>query len=58
MSEPTTHDKHMAMPKILEAARTMWIWGLSTERPDEALHRFVQTNPDLRAYVDAATKEA
>jgi hypothetical protein len=45
----------MAMPKILEAARTMWIWGLSKERPDEALHRFVQTNPDLRALVDAVT---
>jgi hypothetical protein len=55
MSEVTTEDKLRAMPRIVEAARTLWIWGLTTERPEEALHRFVQTNPDLKARTDEKT---
>lgn len=52
MSELTTEDKLRAMPRIAEAARTLWIWGLTTERPEEVLHRFVQANPDLKERTD------
>lgn len=55
MSEVTTEDKLRAMSRIAEASRTLWIWGLTTERPEEVLRRFVQANPDLKARMDEKT---
>jgi hypothetical protein len=47
MSDINTLDKIAALPRILEAARTLWLWGLQKEQPAETVKRFVNANPDI-----------
>lgn len=57
MSDATTDDKLNAMGGIYSAARTLWIWGLTTERPDDAVKRFVEMNPDVKGAFGGCTCE-
>lgn len=47
MSDINTLDKIAALPRILEAARILWLWGLQKEQPADTVKRFVQANPDI-----------
>lgn len=55
MSDPTTDDKQRAMERIYQAARTLWIWGLTSERADDAVKRFIALNPDLKDRIGGCT---
>lgn len=47
MTDVTALQKIAALPKILEAARTLWLWGLQKEDPAATVKRFVEANPDI-----------
>ena len=55
MSDPSTIEKIANLPKIMEAARTLWLWGLSSESAEEVVKRFVQKNPDVKARIERVT---
>ena len=47
MSDITTMQKVAALPKIMEAARTLYLYGLSKEEPAAVVKRYVEANPDI-----------
>lgn len=47
MSDITTIEKIAALPKILEAARILWLYGLQEEQPAATVKRYVLANPDI-----------
>jgi hypothetical protein len=56
MSNPTTLEKIASLPKILEAARTLWLWGLQAEEPAATVKRFVEAHPDINEQLGASQR--
>lgn len=47
MSDLSALEKIAALPKILAAARTLWLYGLQKEEPAATVKRYVEANPDI-----------